>query len=279
MEPLSQSRFVIASYHYTRYPLEYFLDVAARLGYEQVELWAMAPQLFPAALDGSARKGIRRELAARSLKAYCLTPEQVGPPFNVAHKDETLRRMSIDYCKSCIDLASDLEAPHMIIVAGCGYYDEDHKEMWERSLASNLELAEHAAAKGIKLFYETLTPPSSNILNSPQQLGEMLSRLPGDIGGIADFGQIAFMKQDLADYTRILGGRLAHVHIHDFGEAVHMVLGEGHLPVASQIAFLEEQGYSGLYTIETNDVRYRKDPAGADEKSLRWLRKNGVMAP
>jgi protein FrlC len=277
MKPLSQSRFALGSFQYIRYPFEYFLDTAVRLGYENTELWAAAPHLYPDALDASARTRIKGELKSRGLRAYCITPESVVYPFNIASKDETLRRLGITYFKACLDLAADLEAPNMLVTPGCGYFNEPQEEAWKRSLASMQEIAGYAEKRGIFLFYETLTPLSSNILNTPQQLAEMFAELPDNVGGIADFGQIAYMKQKLSDYMEILGKRLAHVHIHDSGPAIHMALGEGALPVTEQIAYLEAHGYSGLYSFEINDIRYRKDPAASDEKSLAWLREQGVM--
>jgi protein FrlC len=277
MKPLNQSRFSIGSFQYIRYPFEYFLDTAERLGYEYTELWAAAPHLYPDTLDASARARIKGALKSRRLRAYCITPESVIYPFNIAFKDETLRRLGINYFKACLDLAADLEAPNMLVTAGCGYFNEPHEETWQRSLASMREIAGYAEKRGVFLFYETLTPSSSNILNTPQQLADMFAELPDNVGGIADFGQIAHMKQNLSDYIEILGKRLAHVHIHDFGQAIHMALGEGTLPVAEQIACLEANGYAGLYSFEINDIRYRKDPVESDEKSLAWLREHGVM--
>ena len=46
MAQIARSRFALGSYHYLRYPMEYFLDTAVELGIENVELWAAAPQLF-----------------------------------------------------------------------------------------------------------------------------------------------------------------------------------------------------------------------------------------
>ena len=45
MDRISRSRFALGSYHYLRYPMDYFLDTAVELGIENVELWAAAPQL------------------------------------------------------------------------------------------------------------------------------------------------------------------------------------------------------------------------------------------
>lgn len=277
MKALNQSRFAIGSFQYIRYPFTYFLDTAARLGYTYLELWAAAPHLLPEALTTADRKEIKRELAARELRAYCLTPEQVVYPYNLAFADETLRRRSIDHFKACVDLACDLEAPNMLVSAGCGYFNEAHETVWARSLASMQELAQYAGQRGVNLLYETLTPLSSNILNTPQQLKEMLAQLPDTVGAIADFGQIAHMNLQLSDFVSLLGDRLRHVHLHDYGDAIHMALGDGRLPIAEQMAYLEESGYGGLYSFEINDVRYRMDPARSDEQSTAWLREHNLM--
>ena len=52
MDRISRSRFALGSYHYLRYPMEYFLDTAVELGIENVELWAAAPQLFLQLMGG-----------------------------------------------------------------------------------------------------------------------------------------------------------------------------------------------------------------------------------
>jgi protein FrlC len=275
--PLKQTRFAMGNFQYIRYPLELFMDTAARLGYAYVELWAAAPHLLPEVTDVSRQRRIKRELDARGLKVCCVTPEQVTYPYNIASQDEKLLSISLEYFKGCLDLACGLEAPYMLVTAGCGYFDEPRQAAWERSCASITIIAEYAAERGVSLLYETLTPPSSNILNTPQQMAETLSCLPGNIGAIADLGQIAYMKQNLSDYVDLLGEKLKHVHVHDFGEAIHMALGEGVLPVAEQIAYLEERGYKGLYSFEINDVRYRENPALSDEKSLKWLKDHGVV--
>ena len=269
---LHQSRFAIGSYPYFRYPLELFLDTASHLGYSFVELWAASPHLFPHALDEVERKRIRGMIKSKGLNVCCITPEQVFYPYNLAHKDEKLRRLSIEHFIDCIDLAHELESPNVLVTAGCGYFHEPLQVMQERSFESVLELSMYAYKVGVSLLYETLTPLSSNIVNTPEQLHEMLLRLPDNVGAIADLGQIAYMKQDLGDYIRLFGSRLRHVHLHDSGEAIHMALGDGWLDITEQIQRLEHSGYKGLYSLEVNDIRYRLDPVKCDEQNLAWLK-------
>jgi protein FrlC len=278
MNPLPMERFAMGSYQYLRYPLEYVLDTAQELGFSQVELWAASPHLYPDALTKEARHKVKQALARRRLHPCVLTPEQVAYPFNLAAKERKMRYLSIGYYRAVIDLASELEAPNVLVTAGCGYFNEPVELAWDRSLQSVGELALYAQHMGISLLYETLTPASSNILNTPEQMHRMLSALPDNVGGIADLGQIAHMDQDLSDYIKLLGKRLRHIHLHDYGDAIHMALGEGCLPIKKIIQALEQSGYTGLYAFEINDPRYRADPIAADQKSLYYLRKGGILS-
>lgn len=278
MKFIPLSRFAMGSYQYIRYPFEYFLDTAVRLGYQNIELWAAAPHLYPDSLNTGKRHQIKQELINRGLNVYCLTPEMVVYPFNLSSENEDLRNLSLRYFKSILELAADLEAPAMMIAAGCGYFNQAVDEARKRGQEGVYKVAEYAKTLGIRLFFETLTPLSSNLVNSPQQLADILSGLPDNVGGMADFGQIAFMKQNLEDYFTFLGSKLWHIHVQDSGEAIHMALGEGRLSVDKYIERIEASGYTGMYSLEINDIRYRKDPALADEKSVQWLKDHGVVA-
>ena len=57
-----------------------------------------------------------------------------------------------------------------------------------------------------------------------------------------------------------------------------MALGDGDLPIARYLEQLETAGYSGLYSFEFNDTRYRAEPRQADRQSVRWLENHGLLA-
>ena len=88
---ICRSRFVLGSYHYMRFPLEVFLDTAQSLGLDWVELWAAAPQLCLDTLTPERLAEAKRLLGARGLKVWCITPEQVNYPVNLAAEEPELR--------------------------------------------------------------------------------------------------------------------------------------------------------------------------------------------
>lgn len=106
----------------------------------------------------------------------------------------------------------------------------------------------------------------------------MLARLPqGSACGMVDIGQMVYMGHDLSRYLA-LGPLLGHVHLQDSHPAIHMALGDGDLPLTDYLVRIEAAGYTGMYGMEFNDIRYRRDPRSADRQSLAWLEDHHIFA-
>lgn len=274
---LNRNRIALGSYHYFRYPLDYFLDTAAELGISTVELWAAAPHLCLDLISDRELRTIRGQLQERGLRVCCITPEQCTYPVNLAAEDEVLRQYSIQIFRRAIQTAAFLDSPLVLVTAGCGYFNRPLEEAWERSADSLNRLAQYAQAHGVRLALETLTPLSSNLLNTPEQQRKMLKRLPpGSAFPMLDIGQMVYMGQDLSRYLAH-GSALGHVHLHDSHPGIHMALGDGDLPVDRYIVQLEENGYAGMYAFECNDAAYRQDPRAADRKNVSWLENHNIL--
>ena len=274
---VDRNRIALGSYHYFRYPLDYFLDTAVELEVSAVELWAAAPHLCLDLISDRELRAIRGQLRERGLRVCCVTPEQCAYPVNLAAEEEGLRQYSIQAFRRAIQAAALLESPLVLATAGCGYFNRPREEAWERSADSLEQLARYAQAHGVRLALETLTPLSSNILNTPEQQREMLKRLPpGSALPMLDIGQMAYMNQDLSRYLAH-GPALGHVHLHDSHPNIHMALGDGDLPVDGYIARLEEAGYRGMYAFECNDAAYRQDPRRADRQNAAWLESHNIL--
>lgn len=277
MKPISRNRFSLGSYQYLRYPLDYFLDTAVELEIPNIELWAAAPQFYPELLSAAEMKQIRSKIKSRGLQVCCITPEQCVYPVNLASEHEGLRQFSIKIFRQAIDAANFLECPHVLVSAGCGFYDRPVDNAWELAVESLNQLARYAQDRGVGLFLETLTPLSSNLINTPEQQREMIARLPqGSTRPMVDIGQMVYMEQTLDRYLSH-GEQLAHVHLHDSHPGIHMALGDGDLPIAEYLEQIEAAGYSELYSFEFNDTRYRADPRRADRQSIEWLENHGLL--
>jgi len=278
MNPISRDRFVLGSYQYLRYSLPYFLDTAVELEIPHLELYSAAPQFYPEMMDLSQLYHMRREIRSRGLSVYAITPEQVQYPVNLAAEYEPLRQASIRTFRLAIDAANLLECPYVITCAGCGLYDRPTRRPWQLAADSLAQLGEYARKMGVVMLLETLTPLSSNLLNTPEQQREMLSLLPPDSTSLmVDIGQMVYMEQSLDRYLAH-GKHLSHVHLHDSHPGIHIALGDGDLPISTYLEQIEGAGYTGKYALELNDPRYRSDPRAADRQSVAYLEQRGLMA-
>ena len=277
MVQIPKDRFALGSYQYLRYPFSYFLDTAAELEIRNVELWAAGPAFCLDTMDEGQLREKAAELRARELSVCCITPEQCQYPVNLAAEDERIREYSIRNFERAFYAAEMLECKKVLVSAGCGYFNRPAEEAWKRSEESLYRLSEKAQSMGILLVLETLTPLSSNVLNTPEQQREMISHMaPGSMKPMLDIGQMVYMEQDLERYLAH-GKELAHVHLHDSHPAIHMALGDGDLPICEYLSDLEASGYRGMYALEQNDPIYRKDPRRADVQSIIWLMEHGVF--
>lgn len=274
---IDRERFALGNYQYLKYSPELFFDTAEELGIRNVELWGAAPQFYPEAMTYAELSAFGRKIRNRGLKVVCITPELLGYPFNPAAEEEGVRKAAVRYVKRYIEAAGELDCPSVLVTAGSGYYDHPAEDAFRRSRESLYEICVFAQQRGITMLLETLTPPSSNVLNTPEQQREIAGSMPeNSMFPILDLGQMAFMEQDLGRYLAH-GDALRHVHLHDTGDAVHMALGEGRAPLLSILETLEKAGYRHLYSFECNDPRYRKDPAAADRQNVRWLEEQGII--
>lgn len=275
MAKIRKNRIAIGNYHYVRFHFTYFLDTAVKLGVKNIEIWAAAPHFCLDILDEKFLINTKKQIEERGLNVVCITPEQCSYPINIAAEELSLRKKSIKYFKTAIDAAVELKAPYVLVTAGCGYFNKDIEEAWERSLSAMKELVAYAKRKNIILVYEPLSKFSSNLVNNVFQLQKMLNSIPSkNIKGMVDTGQMALANESIHDYPRLLGDDLAHVHLLDATPMGHLALGEGKLPIGEYIDVLEDNGYKGWYTFEFTALQYRHKPELADKKSFEWLLSN-----
>lgn len=274
---LGRDRISLGSFQYVRYSLPYFLETARKLQIPFIDLYACAPHFNLDLMTPQEVSEKAKLIRGYGLQVFCITPEQVDYPWNLAAEDAALRKESIAHTMRAIDSAGSLSCENVLVTGGRGYYDKPKEEAWERSKDSLTQLASYASARGVRLLLETLTPASSNVINTPDDQRRMISEIPYEnIGAVMDIGQMVVMKQPFAAYLE--PSRLpAQVHLHDSHPAVHMALGEGDLPLTDILAQLEQAGYTGKYTIESNDTRYRLDPRASDEQSVRWLAEHRMI--
>ncbi|MFJ8665222.1 sugar phosphate isomerase/epimerase family protein [Streptomyces sp. NPDC093600] len=265
---LSSRQITGSNFAYQHLPFDTFLDDAADLGREKLELWGIAPHLHVPRLSDADARGVRRSIEARGLAAYCLTPEQVMYPVNVASPVGWLRAESIALFRRAAELCVELGAELLLLTPGRGYENEATGSAWRRSVDAIGEIAAHAAALGVECVLEPLQRVESNLVNDSRTLAAMLGEIgAANLGAVLDTVTMAVAGESVDDAFEALGDRVRHVHLVDGRPAGHLAWGDGELPLADYLSALDRRGYDRWMTFELfGDGGYARDPRAAVEQ-------------
>lgn len=268
IEKLSRAQITGMNFHYKHYSFPYFLDAMMRYGFQNIELWGASPHFYVDELSSSDIRGIRREIDHRGLSVVCFTPEQCVYPINLAAKEVSIRKRSIDYFLKSAEAASILGAPKLLVTTGWGYENESREEAWKRSRDSLEKLVRRAEELGLGVVLEPLTRNESNLVNNLGSLKRMLDEIQSPkLAAMVDTIPMALAGENFTDYIDQLGDDFVHSHFID-GPDGHLAWGDGNLPLDQYIEQLVRGNYAGSLTLEFTSFQYVKDPDLAIEKTL-----------
>ncbi|WEV37409.1 sugar phosphate isomerase/epimerase family protein [Lactobacillus sp. ESL0677] len=270
---ISKTRLSAMNYYYRNFSLDYFLDSVSQDGLTNIELWT-SPQHFWIEKDGHQDvKELKRKVAAHHLQIICLTPQQSNPnPYNLAAKDERLRKGSFGYFKNLIDSAVELNVHLVALNSGWDFYDENPAEAWDRSVAMLKKVADYAKDREVKIAIEALQPDESHLVNSIVDLKHYLKDVNKDNVGVnLDLGAMARNYETIAQYFESLGEKIIHCHFVDGNPVGHRCWGEGERNPGEDFNVFNYYGYQGYFTFEFGQSKYFLNPAETERKALRFL--------
>ncbi|MEU6407545.1 TIM barrel protein [Microbispora sp. NPDC046933] len=270
-----------SNFSYQHLPFERFLDDAADLGREELELWGIAPHFHVPQVSDAEARAVRRRAASRGLRVRCLTPEQVAYPVNIASADTRLRASSIAMFRRAAELCAELGAELLLLTPGRGYEDEPVEAAWRRSADALAEIAGYAEGFGVTCVLEPLQRVESNLLNDSRALARMLDEVGApNLAAVLDTVGMAVAGESVDDYFDALGDRVRHVHLIDGRPAGHLAWGDGELPLADYLAALSRRGYAGFMTFELfGDGTYAFAPRPVVERCLSAVRAAVTATP
>ncbi len=252
------------------YSLDEALHRVAAIGYKGVEMTACSPHAWPDFLDNKRRKNINELLKKLNLEVSSFCPALGGGPgLNPASNDEVERKASAFYYKQCIDLAVDWGSPLVIYVAGWFMFGESRNTALENSLKTLKECAKYAQDKGIILVVEP-TPADSNLIESAYDALDLMHRAGmKNVKVMFDTIHVIYRQEVLADYVRIMGEDLTHIHMVD---AKRLPPGKGGYNFRPMIKALKEINYTGYLAQEIGFTR-DTDPDAYAQQGYEYLTK------
>ena len=275
MPQLTSRQLIGANFSFQHFPFEVVAATMHGFGFSEIELWGIAPHLDLFHASDTRVESVRRVLHENGLSVRCFTPEQVVYPINIASGDAELRRASIDRFKRGADICAALDARYLFLTPGRGFENEDPRAAWARSSEALAEIADHARQAGVRCLLEPLQRVESNIVTDAAGLHRMFLEIGAETMDIVlDTVAMATAGDTVADYLRLFGQRIAHVHVVDGSPSGHLVWGDGTLPLGRYLSELAGAGYAGTLTFEPfGNGSYALDPVAA------WRRNLDAIAP
>jgi sugar phosphate isomerase/epimerase len=168
----------------------------------------------------------------------------------LATADPVVREKTLDEAHDWIDLASDLSVPVIRYFAARNPPELDLENSIQAVGEMLAELADHAAAAGVKVGVETHDEFASSVT-----VARALALAPGRaVGAIWDLYHTARMGETPAQALAALGKRVLNVHLKDGRRTAHgwqlLLLGEGEIPIKDALRLLQGQGYDDFISVE-----------------------------
>ncbi|MCI8464332.1 MAG: sugar phosphate isomerase/epimerase [Lachnospiraceae bacterium] len=273
MKKLQWDQIGIMNMNYLFYTLDYFLDAARDMGVKNVNLWAANPHLHLEDGTDEDFQAVGEKMKERGLRCFCVCPEQVVYPFNIAAEDAMIRRRSITAMKRAVKLCRILGSPLLHICPGWGFYDKPDglKLAWELSRDAMIEIGKAAAEEGITLALEPLQIVESNLVGDIASAKKMLDEVASDhVKLLVDTCHMAVKGENLEDYFRTFGKDLVHIHLNESGQ---VPWGYGNLPLETYVSQLEEYEFEGTITLEVCARRHYIDPNKTVRNGVDMVRK------
>jgi len=197
-----------------------------------------------------------------------------GNPYDMSSLDEGIRRRAIVETCLAVDLASELDAPIVVLHLSAEPVGEQERALRiEGALRALSEIEPHAGKAARKLAVELL--PRSCLGNSVEELLGVLDRFGSETLGVClDVNHLMDGFSSIPDAVRTLGGRLTTLHMSDYDgvDEKHWLPGRGVICWASFIAALRDIGYTGPFNYE---CQIEGETAGekirALEENFDWL--------
>ncbi len=258
---------------YQRLSLEKAFSDASVMGYDYVELWGGRPHAYaPDLLDGDL-DAVLRLIDRFEMPVEVYTPEHNAYPYNYMIGTEQQWEDAMDYLSAALRCGRALGAKYTLISVGHSGF-APLQERRTRLLKSLWHLSLEAERLDHPILLEPLTPMESDFCTCAEELLDILEELNSPfIQGMCDVVVPFVQHRNPADDIRLLGSRMAHLHLTDSDgiTETHLLPGDGAMDLRGLLGELRTGIYDGSATLELV-TRYIDTPSKAAFAAIRRIR-------
>jgi sugar phosphate isomerase/epimerase len=252
------------------YSIEEAARRIARAGYDAMEIGCAAPIAWPAHLSKTRRAEIKKMINGEGLAVSSLLPAPGGGPGN--NPTSILpeeRAATIAHYKEVVDLAHDFGSERVLYIAGWRQFGVPTSDAMDWCLRALVEIAKHAAQKGVTICVE----PTSADSNLIETIGQAMKLR--DDSGLAnvkvmfDTYHALYRNEVSSDYVYEMAPHLAHVH---FADIDRKPPGEGVVDWVGVMQALKDIDFKGYLTMEIGFAARRVEPDRYARSALNYLK-------
>jgi D-psicose/D-tagatose/L-ribulose 3-epimerase len=259
-------------------PFERQVDLAARLGYDGLELapFTLGPE--PHRLPSPERGRIRRLIADAGLEVVGLHWVLIAPPgLSITSADADARTRTLEVLRDLVALCADLGGS--VMVRGSPQQrrirpDEDSVKARAHAIDVIAAAADAARAVGLVYCLEPQPPAKTEFINSLAEAAEIVRSIGNPaLKSMLDTCAAASERESVPDLIQLWlpSGMIAHVQLNDRSERAP---GQGNDDFAPVLQALLRGGYAGAVSVEP--FRYEPDGPTCAARAIGYLR--GMLA-
>jgi sugar phosphate isomerase/epimerase len=262
------------------YGYEEYMKLASDMNFDAVEVWCDKKDLWPRLLRPAQRKKIKESINQYGMKVVAILPDAFLKVrqwklfdfrVNIAHPSAKMRRDSVRFYNTALDVGRDLDAEVVLALPGAieqpnmMLSKSSFRNYWDRAIESLRECAKHAQDVGVRLGVENAVV--CNFVDRPEELLKMLKQVGSEyVKAYVDLanGNVFAPPVEYVETLRDWLCSCIHVSDNDGSYASHLPIGMGTIDYKTCIEALKGVGWDGYLVPE---IFYAKDPEGGVRKS------------
>jgi sugar phosphate isomerase/epimerase len=265
-------RFAICNEIFQDFPLEEQFAIAARLGYDAVEVAPFTLAKHVTDITGAQREQIVSLAAQHGLEIAGIHWVLVGPEgLQITSPDAAVRERTVQYLRDLVRFGCDIGGRVMVVGSPkqrsiLPDVDPEHARTWFAQAMA--EAAKVPGAEDFQVCIEPLLSDSTNMINTAAEARAMADRigLP-NVGVILDVNSMSHEEADLPAALRETAAHLRHFHAND---PCQRGPGWGDVDFEPLLRTLLDIGYEGYASVEVFD--FSVDPIEHADRSLQYLK-------
>ena len=192
-----------------------------------------------------------------------------GPGNNPTSLLPEERAATIAHYKEVVDLAHDLGCERVIYIAGWRWFGVSMIDALGWCLSALVEIAKHAAERGVTICIEPTSADSNLIETAGQALRLRQDSGMSNVKVMFDTYHALYRNEVSSDYVYEMVAHLAHVH---FADIDRKPPGEEIVDWLGVMQALKDIGFAGYLTMEIGFAARRVEPDRYARSALSYLK-------